>query len=139
MRHSLEWSHAFAGRMHSAVVEQLRPRYPALAQHLANEVQAGRLPCLSLPFRAELEKQLTALLPVLKRFKHMLVLGIGGSALGARALQKAFFPAQDRPGHDGPWLWIADNVDADSLDAYFTGLPPEQTVVVPISKSGGTI
>jgi glucose-6-phosphate isomerase len=30
-------------------------------------------------------------------------------------------------------------VDADSLDAWFAKLPPEQTVVVPISKSGGTI
>ncbi|MDR2696500.1 MAG: glucose-6-phosphate isomerase [Deltaproteobacteria bacterium] len=139
MRHSLEWSHAFTGRMNPAAPEQLRPRYPALARHLATEIQAGRLPCLSLPFRADLEKQLAELLPALKRFKHMLVLGIGGSALGARALQKAFFPAQDRPGHDGPWLWIADNVDADSLDACFARLPPEQTVVVPISKSGGTI
>jgi glucose-6-phosphate isomerase len=139
MRHSLEWSHAFAGRVNAAVMEQLQPKYPALARHLTSEIQAGRLPCLSFPFRAELERQLTALLPRLKDFKHMLVLGIGGSALGARALQKAFFPAQDRPGHDGPWLWIADNVDADSLDAYFANLPPEQTVVVPISKSGGTI
>jgi glucose-6-phosphate isomerase len=120
-------------------MEQLRSGYPALTRHLASEVQAGHLPCLSLPFRAELEKQLTALLPSLTRFKHMLVLGIGGSALGARALQKAFFPAQDRPGHKGPWLWIADNVDADSLDACLAALPPEQTVVVPISKSGGTI
>ena len=139
MRHSLEWSHAFTGRMTPAAMDQSRPRYPALAQHLAGEIQAGRLPCLSLPFRTELEQQLTALLPLLKRFKHMLVLGIGGSALGGRALQKAFFPAQDRPGHDGPWLWIADNVDADSLEAHFAGLPPEQTLVVAISKSGGTI
>jgi len=139
MRHSLEWSHAFTGRMTPAAMEQARPKYPALALHLASEVQAGRLPCLSLPFRADLEQQLTALLPLLKRFKHMLLLGIGGSALGARALQKAFFPAQDRPEHGGPWLWIADNVDADSLDAYLAKLPPEQTLVVPISKSGGTI
>jgi len=139
MRHRFEWSHAFAGRIDPAAIKALRPKYTALALHLASEVQAGRLPCLSLPFRAELEAQLTALLPVLGRFKHMLVLGIGGSALGGRALQKAFFPAQDRPGHTGPWLWIADNVDADSLDAYFAKLPPEETVVVPISKSGGTI
>jgi glucose-6-phosphate isomerase len=125
--------------MTPAATEQAWPKYPALARHLATELEAGRLPCLSLPFRAELEQRLTDLLPFLKRFKHMLLLGIGGSALGARALQKAFFPAQDRPGHNGPWLWIADNVDADSLDACFAKLPPEQTVVVPISKSGGTI
>jgi glucose-6-phosphate isomerase len=139
MRHSLEWSHAFAGRMTPAALEQSRPRHPALIKHLTTEIQAGRLPCLSLPFRADLEQRLTALTPDLKRFKHMLLLGIGGSALGARALQKAFFPAQDRPGHNGPWLWIADNVDADSLDACFAKLPAEQTVVVAISKSGGTI
>ncbi|MCL1985017.1 MAG: glucose-6-phosphate isomerase, partial [Betaproteobacteria bacterium] len=99
MRHSLEWSHAFAGRVSPAAMEQLQSGYPTLARHFASEIQSGRLPCLSLPFRADLEQQITALLPALNRFKHMLVLGIGGSALGARALQKAFFPGQDRPGH----------------------------------------
>ena len=54
-------------------------------------------------------------------------------------MQKAFFPQQDQPLHDGPWLWIADNVDVPTLMAYFTKLPPEKTVVLAISKSGGTI
>ena len=69
----------------------------------------------------------------------MVVLGIGGSALGTRALQKAFFPQQDLPNHQGPWLWILDNVDADVLEAQMTTLNPEETIVVPVSKSGGTI
>jgi glucose-6-phosphate isomerase len=54
-------------------------------------------------------------------------------------LQKAFFPAQDRPGHSGPFLWIADNIDADTLEAWMNSLDPQDTVVVVISKSGGTI
>jgi glucose-6-phosphate isomerase len=54
-------------------------------------------------------------------------------------LQKAFFPAQDRPGHTGPWLWIADNIDADTLGAWMAALDPRDTTVVVISKSGGTI
>jgi glucose-6-phosphate isomerase len=54
-------------------------------------------------------------------------------------LQKAFFPAQDRPGHTGPWLWIADNIDADTLTTWMASLPPRETVLVVISKSGGTI
>ena len=62
----------------------------------------------------------------------MLLLGIGGSALGARALQKAFYPQQDRPCHNGRSLWIADNVDAETLDAWFALLPPARTVVVVI-------
>mgnify|MGYP000134505772 CR=1 FL=1 len=69
----------------------------------------------------------------------MVVLGIGGSALGTRALQKAFFPQQDLPNHQGPWLWILDNVDADVLEAQMSTLNPEETIVVPVSKSGGTI
>ena len=69
----------------------------------------------------------------------MLLLGIGGSALGARALQQAFFPQQDQPGHVGPSLWIGDNIDAYALEAYLAKLPPEKTVIVTVSKSGGTI
>ena len=74
-----------------------------------------------------------------EKFDAFVVLGIGGSALGTRALQKAFFPQQDLPNHQGPWLWILDNVDADVLEAQMSTLNPEETIVVPVSKSGGTI
>lgn len=139
MHHCLDWSHAFTGRLAPGASVHVPARGRALTERLAAELSAGRLPCLSFPFRNSLEKDLAALKPELGRFEHMLLLGIGGSALGTRALQKAFFPAQDRPGHSGPWLWIADNVDAASLEAWFAVLPPEKTVVVAISKSGGTI
>lgn len=101
--------------------------------------EGGRLPFLNLPHWPSLSRELEILAPKLKKFKHMLLLGIGGSALGPRALQKAFFPQQDLPGHDGPWLWVVDNVDVPTLEAYFTRLNPEETVVLAISKSGGTI
>jgi glucose-6-phosphate isomerase len=116
-----------------------RARAPQLSHRLRQEAGEGLLPFLTLPFADELRSRLAELRDHLRRFEHMLVLGIGGSALGARALQKAFFPGQDQPGHDGPWLWIADNVDAYSLDAFLLRLPPEKTLVVAISKSGGTI
>jgi glucose-6-phosphate isomerase len=101
--------------------------------------EGGRLPFVNMPHWPSLKRELDRLAPRLRKFKHMLLLGIGGSALGPRALQKAFFPQQDLPGHDGPWLWIVDNVDVPSLMAYFTKLSPEETVVLAISKSGGTI
>ena len=110
-----------------------------LAGRLAAEVAAGKLPFVNMPFRPDLEKELAGLGADLKKFEHMLLLGIGGSALGARFLQKAFAPGQDQPGHKGPWLWIADNVDAISLDAWLAKLPPEKTLVLAVSKSGGTI
>ena len=135
--YSFDWSHACAGRLSAFSLSPER-RADAAAR-LADELTAGELPFLDLPYADELCRALTDLEPRLHGCKHMLVLGIGGSALGARALQKAFFPQQDRPGHAGPWLWILDNVDPAELEAMLNGLSPAETLVVVISKSGGTI
>lgn len=135
--YSVDWSHARAGRLPDF---SLPPeRRAAGAARLASELADGALPFLNLPYADELSAALTRLEPRLRAFRHMLALGIGGSALGARALQKAFFSQQDRPGHAGPWLWILDNVDPVELEAMLTGLNPAETLVVVISKSGGTI
>lgn len=117
-----------------------RTRAEEMAQKLGGEVAAGRLPFLSLPFMPELEKRLAELeAGLLGRYRHMLLLGIGGSALGARALQKAFAPGQDLPGHGGKSLWILDNVDASTLESHLLRLPPAETLVYVVSKSGDTI
>ncbi len=137
--HKLEWSQAFTGRVAQKNTQDINARTAALAARLAKELQARELPFLSMPYRDQLEKDMQQVIPQLKKFKHMLVLGIGGSALGARAIQKAFAPEQDGPCYEGPWLWIADNVCAATFESWLAKLPPEQTVVVCISKSGGTI
>lgn len=95
----------------------------SIAAKFSGEVADGKLPFCSMPFMAELLHELNGLEDYVKSFDHMLLLGIGGSALGARALQKAFFPQQDQPCHNGPWLWIADNVCSDTLEAYLEKLP----------------
>ena len=140
-KHHLDWTYAFTGRLQSTSPEtsSFTGRLEACARRLTGELEAGTLPYLSMPFRPALEAALPPLLERIRPYKHMMLLGIGGSALGARALQKAFFPAQDRPGHKGPFLWIADNIDADTLGAWMNSLDPKDTVVVIISKSGGTI
>jgi len=132
----LDWTNASLDTLDMARYEN---RADEMAARLRRETGAGKLPFLSMPYAAQLGKDLDGLKEFLKGFDHMLLLGIGGSALGARALQKAFYPRQDQPGHDGPSLWIADNVDAYALEAYLANLPPEKTVVVTVSKSGGTI
>ena len=135
----LEWSRAWTGRLAPADGTALGKRAPDLAERLRAGVGAGEMPFLSMPYRERLETALPPLLDKLKPFRHMLVLGIGGSALGARAMQKAFAPGQDGPDYAGPWLWIADNVCADQFEALLGKLNPRETVVVTISKSGGTI
>ena len=142
--HTLDWKHAWTGRLLTTAptrpqaLKLLEPQLDSCNARLIGEVASGKLPFLNLPFRSSLTARLKALTPQLRRFKHMVVLGIGGSALGTRALQKAFFPQQDLPNHQGPWLWILDNVDADVLEAQMSTLNPEETIVVPVSKSGGT-
>lgn len=139
--HSLDWTYAFAHRLRGTAVaaSSFSSRLEELASRLQNEVDQGILPYLDMPYHKALEAELPPVVKKIAPFKHMLLLGIGGSALGARALQKAFFPAQDRPGHTGPWLWIADNIDADTMSVWMATLDPADTVVVVISKSGGTI
>lgn len=132
----LDWTNADLDRLDMAAYEA---RADEMAARLKQETGAGRLPFLTMPYEPELKAQLADLEGFLAGFDHMLLLGIGGSALGARALQKAFYPGQDQPGHAGRSLWIADNVDAYTLEACMDRLPPEKTVVVTVSKSGGTI
>ncbi len=113
--------------------------YKPYADRLKKEVEANLLPFLKLPFFEELCEEIEILRPFFSKYKHLLLLGIGGSALGPRALQRAFAPGQDRPMHNGKSLWIMDNVDPESFADTLNRLPKEDTLVVTISKSGGTI
>ncbi|MBE0569232.1 MAG: glucose-6-phosphate isomerase [Deltaproteobacteria bacterium] len=70
-----------------------------------------------------------------KKFTHLLVLGIGGSALGTRAVHEAVGGAAARRGMT---LSVADNVDPDVFFPLLAAHPMKKTVVVAISKSGGT-
>ena len=97
MPHSLEWSRAYTARLSESDAAGCEARSAELAQRLARETAAGELPFLSMPYRAKLEVEMAPLIPRLKAYKHMLVLGIGGSALGARAMQRAFAPGPGGP------------------------------------------
>ena len=139
MLHELHWSHAVAGRLTAAQLDGAAAQAARMAARLRTESAAGLLPFLTQPYRRRLEEEMPPLLPALRRRKHMLLLGIGGSALGARALQRAFAPAQDEPEHHGPCLWIADNVCPATFGRWLSRLSPSETSVVCVSKSGGTI
>lgn len=70
-----------------------------------------------------------------QRFSHLLVLGIGGSALGTRAVHDAVGGGSALRGLK---LSVADNVDPDAFFPLLASHPMRKTVVVAISKSGGT-
>ncbi len=73
--------------------------------------------------------------PRADRFRHLLVVGIGGSALGPELVADALGGPGDRLAPH-----FLDNTDPDGLDRVLGGLGEAlaQTITVVISKSGGT-
>ncbi len=76
-------------------------------------------------------------------YDHVLVLGIGGSALGTRALLSALrAPAWNELDDEGreffPRLTVLDNVDPTSVAAALRRIDPRRVLVNVVSKSGGT-
>lgn len=105
----------------------------------------------SLPFspmRDEHVRAVRALVDTLRpRTENLVVLGIGGSALGNIALQAALNPLTwnllPREKRNGPRLFVLDNVDptfvGDVMDVIEASDPKfERTVINVISKSGET-
>ena len=137
--HILDWSRSRIGRMPKEELTKQESISNQFIKRLNDEIATGKLPFLSMPYFNEMANDINTILPKIQKYKHMLVLGIGGSALGARAIQKAFSPEQDGPNHSGPSLWIADNVSAEQFETLLNKLDPKDTIVVCISKSGGTI
>jgi len=76
-------------------------------------------------------------------YDHVLVLGIGGSALGAKALLNALRPPawnelDDESRDYFPRLTVLDNVDPSSVAGALKRIDPRRVLVNVISKSGGT-
>jgi glucose-6-phosphate isomerase len=76
-------------------------------------------------------------------YDHVLVLGIGGSALGTKALLNALRPPAwnelDDEGREFfPRLTLLENVDPTSVAAALERIDPRRVLVNVISKSGGT-
>jgi glucose-6-phosphate isomerase len=113
-------------------MEQVDRAVEALeAKRLRGEIGFPDLPFLAPEARA-IARDAKALM---KKYTHLLVLGIGGSALGTRAVHEAVGGAAARRGLA---LSVADNVDPDAFFPLIAAHPMKKTLVVAISKSGGT-
>ncbi|MEM4247742.1 MAG: glucose-6-phosphate isomerase [Candidatus Nanoarchaeia archaeon] len=78
-----------------------------------------------------------------KKFEYAVINGIGGSALGPQLLQNAIngpywneLPESKRKG--GLKIYFLDNTDTAELADLYEAIELEKTLVVTISKSGGT-
>ena len=92
----------------------------------------GKLGFADLPFDEKPAKVVTAFARN-HAFPNVLVLGIGGSALGPLALDAALA----RP-NTGKRLIVLDNIDPDFIRDTLDAIAPEDTIVNIIAKSGVT-
>jgi glucose-6-phosphate isomerase len=103
----------------------------------------GDLGFIDLPFNRGLAAQAAKLAPRAKQYADIVVLGIGGSALGPIALRTAlrppFWNQLDEKARLGwPRLHVLDNVDPRTIAALLSRLDLRTTLFLVISKSGGT-
>jgi glucose-6-phosphate isomerase len=148
---SLYWKNATAdavGEKHGVTdieLKALAPRIKAIHQQMTTDRKAGKLRFRDLPYD---EEMIAAVNKEVEHFRDrcevLIVLGIGGSALGNVALQSALNPytynlMSDRT-RTGPQLFVLDNVDPDQIKAVVDYITPKikKTIVNVISKSGET-
>ena len=135
------------GAEHGITAEQLKDlaeKTSPLIQNLNEERQAGKTPYRDLSFNTETPERVKELASRLKdRCENLVVLGIGGSALGNIALQTALNPYMhnlDENQHTGPRLFVFDNIDPSQFGSFldWVGDRLDKTIFNVISKSGQT-
>ncbi|MEW6365244.1 MAG: glucose-6-phosphate isomerase [Acidobacteriota bacterium] len=107
---------------------------------LKRRAETGEVGFTRLPFDLDIPKEILRFARG-KRFQNFLLVGIGGSSLGAQALCAALRPwyhnwlGRQRAGCR---FFVLDNVDADLVDSTLRLLNPRETLVNVVSKSGST-
>ncbi len=150
-RISLYWKNATAeavGEKHGVSVKDLKGvagRIREITKTMADERKAKRLRYRDLPFDQDMIDSVNREVEHFRdRCDVLVVLGIGGSALGNIALQSALNPytynLQSDRTRTGPQLYVLDNVDPDQVKAVVDLIAPKlkKTLVNVISKSGET-
>jgi len=124
--------------------EQLAAQTNPLIKQLNTERKAGKTPYRDLPYNTDTPGRIKELIAQLKhRCENLVVLGIGGSALGNIALQTALNPFMynlDNAQRTGPRLFVFDNVDPQQLGSFLYWISDklDKTIFNVISKSGRT-
>jgi glucose-6-phosphate isomerase len=118
------------------------PRFEAGLGSLLASVASGEIGFWALPIEhavGESAERFAHALP--DAITDVLVLGIGGSSLGGRALYHALIgpPELALPSAGKRRLHFPDNSDPWLFARLLDALRPEQTVALVISKSGGTV
>ncbi|MEX0842755.1 MAG: glucose-6-phosphate isomerase, partial [Gemmatimonadota bacterium] len=122
----------------------LAERFETAMEVLRDRRVAGELGFLDLPADAALVRGVREVADSFGQwFEDLVVVGIGGSSLGAKAIFEALRGTQwnelsGEARDHFPRLHFLENVDPDTTLALLGRLDPRRTLVNVVSKSGGT-
>ncbi len=133
------------GDVHGITRREFKQYSPKALEALSGfkkQVEDGTIGFPHLPFQADLAKEILSFAGTLRgSFDTVCLAGIGGSALGAWALDCALrgpHPVQPPPSTRHPRLVILDNVDPSLTRLALESMNPKRTLVVVVAKSGST-
>jgi glucose-6-phosphate isomerase len=125
-------------------LDELAGRFASVQAEVRRRRAAGEYGFYQLIDQAETVREITGFAEGLgQAHDHVLILGIGGSALGTKALLSALRkPAWNELDDEGrdffPRLTVLENVDPTTIGAALQRIDPRRVLVNVISKSGGT-
>ena len=123
---------------------ELVDRFAAVQEEVRRRRGSGEYGFYDLVDQGETVRQIAGFAEgVGQAYDHVLVLGIGGSALGTKALLNALRrPAWNEWDDEGrefyPRVTVLENVDPTTVAAALARIDPRRVLVNVISKSGGT-
>ncbi|MDD2839726.1 MAG: hypothetical protein PHY80_01170 [Rickettsiales bacterium] len=93
--------------------------------------QDGDMKCVAIAYEKDDLKEMKEFANFIKNsFKHTVVMGIGGSSLGAKTLLNLV---------NKPNITILESIDSNTVKEVFNSLKLEETAFLTVSKSGKTI
>lgn len=125
-------------------LKSLEKKIKSLISKINNQRKAGRTPFRDLPYDKRISKRVNELVKAIRKdCDYLVVLGIGGSALGNIALDTAlrpFLPDPKDKQSKWPELFVLDNIDPAQFGSFLDYLKPKlkKTIFNVISKSGRT-
>jgi glucose-6-phosphate isomerase len=136
------------GEKHGVSAKDLKAlagRIKEITKEMSDARKAGQLRFRDLPYDSQMIDDVNSEVEHFRdRCDVLIVLGIGGSALGNIALQNALNPYtynlhSDRT-RSGPQVFVLDNVDPDVIKSMVDYITPKlkKTIINVISKSGET-
>ena len=148
-RLTLDYSNMMSDRLSGrglspASLDDLAQRFHSVHARIDQSVAAGQIGFMKLPGARDM---LSEILPFAERtgqaFDTVVVLGIGGSALGTLALQHALLKPHwnelsDEARDYYPRLYVLDNIDPTTIGPFLDRIDLRRALFNVVSKSGAT-